>query len=102
MQKAVRIVEKHMDNENLDIYILADELAVSISQLNKKLKATTNQTPTEFIRTIRLKKAAALLVNNNMAVNEVYPLVGFSNRNYFSKSFTELFGVSPSEFKGRI
>ncbi|MEM7039319.1 MAG: helix-turn-helix transcriptional regulator [Bacteroidota bacterium] len=67
-------------------------------QLHRKLKALSGQTTTEFIRTIRLKRAAQLLEQNFGTVAEVAYAVGFGNLSYFSKCFKAQFGVSPSEF----
>jgi transcriptional regulator GlxA family with amidase domain len=67
-------------------------------QLFRKLKALTNQTPSEFIRTIRLKRAASLIKQKFGNVAEITYEVGFNNLSYFAKCFKELYGKSPSEY----
>jgi len=71
---------------------------MSRMQLFRKLKALTNQNPSEFIRTIRLKRAAQLIKKKFGNVAEITYEVGFNNLSYFAKCFKELYGLSPSEF----
>ena len=66
--------------------------------LKRKLKALTGQTPSEFIRTIRLKKAAKLFEQNFGNVAQVAFKVGFNNLSYFAKCFKELYKVAPSDY----
>ena len=68
------------------------------STLFRKLHALTDQSPTEFIRTIRLKRAASLLKQHFGNVTQVSIEVGFSNLSYFNRSFKKLFGISPVEY----
>jgi AraC-like DNA-binding protein len=66
--------------------------------LYKKLQSITGLAPSEFIRSIRLKRAAQLLTQGNYPVAEVAEKVGFNTQKYFSKYFKESFGVSPSKY----
>ena len=68
-------------------------MGMSRMNLYRKLQAITGQTPTEFIRTIRLKRAAQLLQDGKLNVSEVADRVGFSSSSYFTKCFKEQFGV---------
>ena len=99
MEKIVAIIEKNMSNFNFDVTYLYNELAMSRTQLFRKLKALTGQSPSEFIRTIRLKRASQLLQKGFGNVAEVTYEVGFNNLSYFAKCFREQFGVSPSEYQ---
>jgi AraC-like DNA-binding protein len=71
---------------------------MSRSQLHRKIRALTDQSPVEFIRCIRLKRAAALLEHHMGNVSEVAYQVGFNNPAYFAECFRKLFGVSPTEY----
>lgn len=71
---------------------------MSRMNLYRKLQIITGQKPTEFIRSIRLKKAAGLLTHTELTVIEISEKVGFSTPSYFSKCFKEMFGVLPTQY----
>ena len=100
LQNAMSIVERNMGNSTFSVEQLADALHLSRMQLHRKLKALTNQSATEFVRQVRLQRAADLLVARSATVSEVAFRVGFESLSYFSKSFKEQFGVLPSEYEG--
>jgi transcriptional regulator GlxA family with amidase domain len=72
------------------------------SGLYRKLVSTIGQTPSEFIRSVRLKKAAVLLSQRELSVAEISDQVGFSNAAYFSKCFQEEFNVKPSHYAEHV
>lgn len=94
------IIEHNFSNSDLSVDFLAEKLCISRSGLFAKIKTLANVTPNELIQLIRLKKAAALLLENKYRVNEVSYMVGFNNPSYFSKCFQKQFGVKPGEFTG--
>lgn len=94
------IIEEKMGDGEFTVDMLAKEMAISRTGLFTKLKAMTGMTPNDYIRMIRLRKAAELLRTTNMRVNEVCWQVGFSSRSHFTKCFQSQYGVSPSEYKG--
>jgi signal transduction histidine kinase/ligand-binding sensor domain-containing protein/DNA-binding response OmpR family regulator len=98
ISRAIESVERHMDDSQFDVEIFVKEMNVSRTLLHNKLKAITDLSATEFIKTIRLKRAAQLLTEGQLSVSEVSIMVGFNSRNYFSRCFYELFGVNPSEY----
>lgn len=98
ISKTISIIEEHLNNFDFDVSRLTDKMALSRVQLFRKLKALTDQSPSEFIRTIRLKRAAQLLDKGFGNIAEVTYQVGFNNLSYFAKCFRELFGVSPSDY----
>ncbi len=97
LNNVYQTVEKHIDDENLSVEGLSQKMVMSRTQLHRKLKALLNETPSEFIRNIRLRKAKQLLSQQVGNVTEVAFMVGFSSQKYFSTKFKEKFGISPSE-----
>lgn len=98
LKKAISIVEEHLSDETFDVNTFAHEIGLSRPVLYRKLPAITNYTPNEFIRVMRLKRAAQLLAQNALSVSEVCYSTGFKTPKYFSKCFREEFGVNPSEY----
>jgi DNA-binding response OmpR family regulator len=98
IQKAVEVVTEHLSENEFDINQFSAEMALSRSQLHRKIKALTNKNATEFIRTIRLNKAAELLKQKTDNVTQIAYETGFNNLSWFAKAFKEQFGVSPSEY----
>jgi len=97
IDKATSIVEQHLNDKTFVIDHLAANLGISTSSLYRKLKVLTNQSPTEFVRYIRLKKAIRLMNEGNANVDEVGYAVGFNSHSYFTNSFKKQFGKTPSE-----
>ena len=98
IQKALETVEKSISNPDFSVEELSRELGMSRVHLYKKLLSITGNTPIEFIRSIRLKRAAQLLSKSQMRVSEIAYQVGFNNPKYFSKYFKAEFGKLPSEY----
>ena len=99
LSRAIRVIEDNIADAGFDVAEFTDQMALSRVQLHRKLKALTDLSTTEFIRNIRLKRAAQLLQENHGSIAEVTYAVGFSDPSYFSKRFKELFGMSPTEFQ---
>ncbi len=100
LQKVMAAVEAHIDDPAFETDDLAREAGVSRRHLNRKLRALTGQSVREFIRTLRLKRAAQLLQRQSGTVTEIAYEVGFQSIAHFAKIFREEFGVAPSEYKG--
>jgi len=98
LQKLTDYLEANLDNSELSIEGLAGEMAMSRSQLNRKLKALTGQSPTLFIRNFRLQRARQLLEEGYGNISEIADKVGISSPAYFSRIFSETFGKAPSEW----
>lgn len=99
LQKVRAVVQDHLHDSHFNVPQLADLLHLSHIQLYRKLKALLDQTPSQFIRTTRLQKAAELLKNPELNISEIAYDVGFSDPNYFSRAFQQTFGKSPSDFR---
>jgi signal transduction histidine kinase/DNA-binding response OmpR family regulator len=98
LNRAMAVVEERMADTEFSVEQFADDMAMSRVQLHRKLKALTDQSTSEFVRTIRLRRAATLLLAQAGNVAEVAEQVGFGNLSYFSKCFREQYQQSPSEY----
>ena len=98
LQKAIKKVEEHMSDTDFSVESFIRHMGMSRSRMHRKLKALTAQSTSEFIRTIRLKRAATLLEKSQLPVEEISYAVGFSSTAYFSKCFRIQFGVPPTEY----
>lgn len=98
IQKALEIVEKSISNPDFSVEELSRELGMSRVHLYKKLLAITGKTPIEFIRIVRLKRAAQLLLKSQLTVAEVAYEVGFNSPKYFARYFKEEFNILPSQY----
>jgi signal transduction histidine kinase/ligand-binding sensor domain-containing protein/DNA-binding response OmpR family regulator len=102
LRKAVEVVEKYMAEPELDIELFSTEVGVSRMQLYRKLEALTNMTVKEFIRDIRLRRAAQLLEQNKITISEVVYAVGFRDLAHFRKCFKDVYGMSPSSYLEKV
>lgn len=98
IQKALNCIEENMDNGDYSVQQFSLDMGMDRTVLYKKLQSITGLPPSDFIRSIRLKRAAFLLLNGQLPVNEVADKVGFSSAKYFGKYFRETFGVPPSQY----
>lgn len=93
----VQLVEERLSDPDLQISEIAGQMGLGQSQFTRKIKALTNYTPVELIRSLRLQKAKTLLLSTEKTVSEVAYAVGFTSLAYFSKCYKEAFGVSPTD-----
>ena len=91
-------IDKNISNSDFSIESLTDKLFISRSNLQRKLKSICGFTPGDYLRTYRLKKAAQLLLEDGLRINEVSYEVGFSSPSYFTKCFVKQFGMLPKDF----
>lgn len=96
LQKLVKVVRDRLDDPDLAVADLCRAVNLSNMQVNRKLKALTGRTPSRFIRSIRLEKGMELLQTTELTISEIAYDVGFSDPNYFSRSFSEEFGHPPN------
>jgi len=102
LDKLNRDIEKNILDEGFNIEKLTVSMAMSRSKLQRKIKELSGLVPNDYIRLIRLKKAAALLVSGEYKINEVCYIVGFNSPSYFSKCFLKQFGCLPKDFHPKI
>ncbi len=92
------IINEHIDDVNLNVNTLADLMNMSRPTLYRKINTISKTSPNDLIKIARLKKAAELLVKDNMKIYEVSEAVGFRSQSYFWTSFIKHFGMSPSKY----
>ena len=98
IQKALECIEKNMDNTEYAVEELSRDLGMTRMNLYRKLQSITGNTPSDFIKSIRLKRAAQLLQGSQLTMSEVADRVGFSSASYFTKCFKETFGLLPTQY----
>ncbi len=98
LHRVLEIAEKHIENPDFTAEQFAYELTVSRPLLFTKLKALTDQTPNNFMKTLRMKRAAQLLEQRKLNVSQVAYKVGFRDTRYFSKCFQQHFKKTPTEY----
>lgn len=98
LEKIMDCIRKNITNSDLNIDMISDEVGISRVHLHRKMKELTGQTPHDFIRSIRLKKAAQLLAEKGMNVTEVMYACGFANSASFSTIFRKYYGMSPRDY----
>jgi len=98
MERLMEVIEINLSNADFNIAVLSKEVGMSKAVLYKKFNALTKLPVGDFIKSMRLKKAAFLLTNDKFNVSEIAWEVGFNDRKYFSKEFKKKYGKSPSDF----
>lgn len=93
------VMERHMDDNSLNIDQLSEEIGMGRTIFFNKIKGLTGMSPVEFIRTFRIKRAAQLLQDPNLNISEVAYMVGMNDSRYFSKCFKAAYGMTPTEYK---
>lgn len=97
LEKVMQAIETHIGDPDFNMDKFGQEVSLSRMQLHRKLKALTGESPGEFLRTMRLKRAKQLLESRAGNVSEIAYEVGFNNLSYFSKCYREQFGIAPNE-----
>jgi DNA-binding response OmpR family regulator len=98
LDRVMECINKNLSNSDLSVDMIAEKAGISRVHLHRKMKELTGQTPHDFIRNIRLKKAAQLLTTQGMNVTEVMYACGFSNSASFSTVFKKYYGMSPRDY----
>ena len=98
LQEAIKSIEKNLNNTSFNVESFCEEMQLSQPQCYRKIKAITGFNISEFIRNTRLKKASKLLLSGEYKINEIAYETGFNDPNYFTRCFTRLFGLTPSDY----
>jgi DNA-binding response OmpR family regulator len=100
LNRASRFIENNISNSDYDAYAFSSDMGMSRSQLYRKIQALTGYSVNEFIRNMRLKKGAELLLTTENSVSDIAFEVGFKEISYFVKCFTDYYKLSPSKYRG--
>jgi signal transduction histidine kinase/DNA-binding response OmpR family regulator len=100
LNRVIKLTEHNLDNVKFGKDMMCKELSVSYSYLYRKIKNITGTSPTDFVQSYRLKKAAQMLMEKQLNVSEIAYSVGYNDALYFSKCFKKQFGVAPSKYLG--
>lgn len=98
LDKITQLILQNINDPDFNVEMLAQKMCMSRSSLHRKIKEVANMTPIDFIRLIRLKKAAVLMKEDGYRVTEVCEKVGITSPSYFIKLFQRQFGMTPKEF----
>ncbi len=99
MTNVMQIIEDNMSNDAFSVEQVAEQLHISVSSLYRKIKENTTMSPNEYIRSIRLNRAAQLLESQKYKVFEICYMVGFSDQRYFATCFKKQFGTTPKAYQ---
>jgi AraC-like DNA-binding protein len=102
LRQAIEVVDEYISDPTFGVEKMANVMGMSRTNLHRKLKLISGIAPGDFIRSIRLKRAAHLLKHQTDSVSQVGFTVGFEDQSYFSKCFKKQFGMSPSEYSRSI
>lgn len=98
IERLMNLINRNIDNSNFSVEILAKEAGISRTQLHRKLKEMAGITTSDFIRNIRLKQAAKLLMEKKVNISQVAYATGFTNPTVFAVAFKKFYGCTPSEY----
>ncbi|MFD2599678.1 two-component regulator propeller domain-containing protein [Sphingobacterium corticis] len=99
LEKSIAIVENNLDTDSFGVKELAEQIGMSHSNFYKKIKSISEKSANEFIRFVRLRKVAQILIDTDSNVSEAAFAAGFNDIKYFRVHFSKTFGMKPSEFK---
>ncbi|MCE7064963.1 ATP-binding protein [Dyadobacter sp. CY326] len=102
LMKAKHVVEANMEDVSFSVEKMAEEMNLGRTQLLRKMKALTGQAPTDFIRDLRLQKAAEMIRQKADTITQIGYAVGFNDQSYFSKCFKKEYGETPTEYSLRV
>ena len=99
MKRLTQILDENLDREDLGSSFLAENMSMSSRQFYRKFKELTGNSPSEFIKSYRIEKAARLLEETELSVSDVICEVGIVSRSYFYKEFSYKYGMTPREYR---
>ena len=102
MKDIVKLIEENYSDPSFNVEKLVEKSSVGRTVMYNKLKGLTGSSPVDFLRQMRLKIAANLLIDSGYNVSEIGYMTGFNDIKYFSKCFKAQYGVTPSLYKNSV
>lgn len=99
LETLLKVIENNLDETDLNAATLEEALSISKMQLYRRLKSLTGMTPAEFIKRVRLKHAADMLIASQFTVSEIFYRTGFNNKSYFFREFKKIYRCAPNEYR---
>ena len=99
LEELLKVIELNLNEPELNSATLENALSISKMQLYRRLKSLTGMTPAEFIKRIRLKHAADMLIASQYNVSEIFYRTGFNNKSYFFREFKKIYHCAPNEYR---
>lgn len=98
IDRLLTIIEEQLSNTDLDVEYICMQIGMSRTSLHQKIKSITTQSISEFVRSVRLRKAVQIMTEEDVLLTEVIYRVGIQTQSYFTKAFKKEFGKTPSQF----
>ena len=102
MKSLLQLVEQALSNHRVDLEQMAAQLAMTSTQLRRKVHAITGKTPINYINDLRMSRAAQLLANLDLTVGDVADRCGYDDLAYFSRQFKQFYGKTPSQYRSGL
>lgn len=102
VKKFLQVIEQNLDREDLGSTFVAEQMLMSSRQFYRKFKEISGMSPSDLIKDYRMEKAARLLQNKELSIQDVISDVGISSRAYFYKEFTRRFGMTPKAYREQL
>lgn len=99
IRRLLQVIEQNLSQEDLGSTLIADRMAMSPRQFYRRFKEISSMSPSDLIKNYRMEKAARLLLNEELSIQDVISDVGISSRSYFYKEFARKFGMTPKEYR---
>lgn len=101
LQRVIEVLDEHIDQPKLDVNFIASELSMSRSKLYLKIKALTDKSIIEFILNYKLRKAARIIIEEDISMRHVMERIGIESQSYFTNAFKKEFGETPTVFAAK-
>ncbi len=98
LDRVTKAIEDNMSRDDFNVSMLTSTIGIDSKQLYRKIKQLTGLSPVNYIKKLKMKKAAMLLSQNRFTISEVVYMVGYTNASYFTKCFVEEYGITPKQF----